>query len=189
VLASQPDAIVMMFGANDCYTQSWQGPEHFVEGYESFAKEMISLVGNKDMFYALHPPPMYPAIPRGGLDYKRGDNACDEHKRNEVYPGLFQQIKKDLELSDKNFVNTFTMLGGEKFDQLNLFCIEWEDRDNPGIPNEKCDRSHPNPIGHWLIAKDIAEKMTPDLEKFKGAHQLAATTEQSKPALAKNKGT
>lgn len=71
----------MMYGSNDCYSKTWQGPDHFVRSYVVFSEEMIRLVGNDiNNLFLLTPPPLYPRSSK--MDYERGNGACDENMRN-----------------------------------------------------------------------------------------------------------
>ena len=82
VRTSKPDALVIMFGSNDCYAATWKGADHFIQSYVKFFEEMQLIVGDdKSKIFLLTPPPLYPRSLR--MDYDRGEGACDENMRNE----------------------------------------------------------------------------------------------------------
>jgi lysophospholipase L1-like esterase len=133
---SDPDAIIMMFGSNDCYKSVWKGRHVFVEDYEKFVNKMISLVGgDKNKFFMLTPPPLHPK--EGKMNFDRGEGACEADIRNDVYPKLFPQMKTDLEIPDTHYIDAFNLLGGKDLSKQELFCQMWKGK-------EECDRSHPS---------------------------------------------
>ena len=101
-----------------------------MQQYVSLASELISIVdGDKIRLIVMSPPPLQPdkllegveiAVPASSLEVELEAR----HKRNEVLPSLFTQIKKELKLSGMSFVDAFFMLGGSDSIMPEYFCMK-----------------------------------------------------------------
>ena len=154
-----------MLGSNDW--KFWTTDEAFVQQYVSLASELISIVdGDKSRLIVMSPPPLQPdkllegveiAVPASSLEVELEAR----HKRNEVLPSLFEQIKKELKLSGMSFVDAFFMLGGSDSIMPEYFCMKIDEDCLPGNFWGKygCDRSHPNVEGHRILAHSVKNRI------------------------------
>lgn len=95
---------MLLLGTNDSKPSNWESLNTFKVDYVSMAKELQVVLPDREGLYLIIPPPVFTKGP-----------VCEiEADTVRQLPSVFPEILKDLELTQSNVIDAFSLLGGNE---------------------------------------------------------------------------